>query len=1122
MAAAKVSLKTDISKIREDIIKSLASKFENLGFDINGSIVKKIPMSNQDKLIKDNLASLFDSEKITGNQKEFIKYIQDCARTFMHILICFKTMEKRKLMVNLLNEILPNNIYNEVLPDFKNIHPYAFMDITDKYKDEIEKLEAKDNFKEDTDYYKFIYVLNILSKEMAKEVPLLFKDFEHTIIYPDFESIKEIMFAMNNIDDKQFEEDDFLGWIYQYWVDVKADEIKTAKANESISYKDKVYSLIIKELEEEQTQFGEFYTPRWVIKYIIDNTLKKYWEEHKNVDNIKLLDPACGAGNFLVYAFDVFYDLYKSERPNYSDETIIKNILENNIYGVDIQKEPLQISALNLWLKSKKKAADVKITNMKLFNINILKANSLYRYENDIVNYQISIFDKDIDLTQNNYTAEDIGKYISNQEKVYQRKAKDFFLQKFEVIVMNPPFVDTRKMNLDTSNFLKKSYSDNSRNLFSAFIQRTIELSEKNGYIGFISSNTFMYISSFEKTRKMILNNVSIERLIDLGRGVFEGPTVDAVINLYKHNKIKMNTFEGLNISKVLKNMSKETIDINRIINENSDKLIILEQKKLNMIIGKPFLYDISDEIREIFVKSKTLGTDQNSVVNIKQGMATGNNNKFLKYKWEIPSSLINVKYFPYAKGGGFSKYSNDINDYICWDTNAYEYYNTSSKARKNYLASYFSNCDKSLFRKKAITYSDITNENRFSARILPEGSIFDVKGSCIFCEKINYEYLLGFINSKFVNYILLKLNPTPSFQVGDLQRIPFKYPEKEKEEFVIKMTNEAIDIKRELLGFDYKSDFYHEVELELGFKFCNYNIKNAFIKYLSYKENIENKLYKIQNDIDKCIYNVYEISDDDIEKIEDEFGKSAYDYEKIDNKIKELNKDKFEQLYCIGDPNKESRNQRPMSIIEIAEYKRMNPDDVLKLREEYGIYREKDLKQSVLNWLRAIVKDYIKEQKPKLYLDEDIEKIIRVQIEKKFKNGYELISEAEAILDKNLIGVIRTGVKIGSASVTLAGKGPKDLDEPLLQQRIISGIGANKIVVLWHLQQFLLEFEENKKYVMQNEIRRIKELFESRLSICREKLLIENLKSKDKKQLGKQEKLLIGAIKSLENWKVV
>ena len=214
-----------------------------------------------------------------------------------------------------------------------------------------------------------------------------------------------------------------------------------------------------------------------------------------------------------------------------------------------------------------------------------------------------------------------------------------------------------------------------------------------------------------------------------------------------------------------------------------------------------------------------------------------------------------------------------------------------------------------------------------------------------------------------------------------------------------------------------------------------------------------------------------------------------------------------------------ERRTNKPMTIIEIAEYKKMNPDNVLYLREKYGIYREKDLKEAVLNWLRAIVKDNITGTN-KLYLDEDIEKLIKLKIEEKYPNGHELIDEAEQILEKTILEVIRAGVKITSSSKTLAGEGSKDLDEPLLQQRVIAGKGKDKVVVLWHLQDFLLEFEEDKKYTMQNEIRRIKDFLEQRLLRVKDKLNMAD--KKEKKGLEKAEKLLTDAVGYLEAWNVV
>lgn len=1061
---SRTTLKPVISRLREIIIKDISGKMEKYGFNDSGIIVVNKPLSEYDSMIKNNLVNLFEGKQISGNTKEYIAYIQDSARTFLHILICFKTMEKRGLISNVIERLLKGNIYDIILPDFNNVSPIAFTDLSNMYKDEISKMEEKDDFEEDREYYNFVFMLSVLSKEMSKEVPLLFKDYEHNLVQPDFDGLKEILFNINKIEADEYFEDDFLGWIYQYWVDIKDDELKVAIKDKEVSYANSIYCEILNNLEEEQTQYGEFYTPRWVVKYIVDNTLKPYYEENKKIETIKLLDPACGAGNFLVYAFDVFFDLYKDEHPDWPDNYVINNILEKNIFGVDIQREPLQITALNLWMKAKKKACDVKIKNLNLFNMNILKANSLYRWEKDQEEVvQLSLFQTEMELTEKQYTAEDIGQYISTQAFIAKKEARLFFKNKFDVIVMNPPFVDTRNMDSLTSNFLKKEYPNNARNLFSAFIERSIELVVKKGIIGFISSETFMYIGSFDKTRSMILDEVAIKVILTLGRGVFEGPTVDAAISIYEKSGLKSKPMLCTNIAKALLSLER----YNDVINEAISKSILFEidQSKFKKILSYPFIYDISNNIRSVFARSKYLGVGNNSPAIIKAGMQTGKNKKYLYKKWEIPELARNTEFFPYAKGGGFSKYANDLVDYIDWRSPAWNHYKTSKKARKNYLGSYFSNNDKSLFLREAITYSDITSESRFSARVLPGGCVFDTTGSCIFSSEINYDYLLGFINSKFPNYMLFKLNPSPHFQVSDLQRVPFKSPDRESELQVIEKSKRAKEIKEFLLGFDYKSDFYHEVELAYGFSNGSNTIQASYEVYMSKYSELENELFKLQIEIDQIIYTLYELNEDDIQVIEGIF------------------------------PN--------------------IPPDPSKYTE---------IKMLVLNYMRKLVKDILITRPPKLYVDEEIEVIIKRSIEEEFGklNGYKIVEEIEAILEKVIIDVIRGGVKIGSSTILLAGKGSKDLDEPLLQQKVLSGTGTNKKVVIWHLSHFLLEFEEDKKYVMQNEIRKLSnDIYRPRLQTIKEKLQ-GDVTSSAKKEFEKQEKLLADAVKTLEAWKVI
>ncbi len=1047
---SRATLKPVISKLRDTIIKSIAGKMEKFGFDINGNVIINKPLSEYDSVIRNNLISLFESRRIAGNKKEYIAYVQDSARTFLHILICFKTMEKRGLISKVLEGLLDSRVYDQILPDFNSISPIAFTDLAQRYNEAIIAMEKKDNEEEDIEYYQFLFMLSELSKEMAREVPLLFKDYEHNLVHPDFSGVKEILFLINKIDNEEYFEDDFLGWIYQYWVDIKEDELREAKENKEVSYADNIFYEILSNLEEEQTQFGEYYTPRWVVKYIIDNTLRPYFKENRSIKTIKLLDPACGAGNFLVYAFDVFYELYKIEHPEWSDSTIINFILEKNIFGVDIQREPLQITALNLWFKAKTKALDVKIKNLNLFNMNILKANSLYRWENDEEEFvQISFFDIEIDFTEKQYKSEDIGKYISAQKRIAKRDARLFFKNRFNIIVMNPPYSGLRKLDEDTAKFLKDYYPRNYHNLFEAFVERATELICKRGYIGFISSDSFLTLESHTNLRTMILDKTYIHMIVNLGAGVFEGPAVKSAILIFSDEKNYKKLSWAMN---ALKWKNSQYID-KYLDSEIKYSFLQSEFKKIALY---PFLYDVSNNLIQKLITIKPFG----DYVEIKQGMITGDNARFLKLKWEIPNDQLNQNWYKYAKGGGYSKFANNIFDYIYWANDGKE---IKAFAKKKYGSETRTIKNQSYFFREGITYSDITSENVFSGRYLPPDCIFDVKGSCIFSDTINNLYLLGFINSKFVNYILKKFNPSPSFQVCDMLRVPYKVPDRESEQLIINITGKAKEIKEFLLGFNYLSDFYHEVELVYGFNNGARTVNEGYEIFTNKYYELEDELNNIQQEIDQVVYKIYEVGEQDIKTIEEEFP------------------------HIAQKPNKDY-----------------------------------DIKKVVLNYIRAVAKDVLIAGSPKLYLDTELETLIKLQIEKAFENGYGIVEEIEAILEKPIIDIIRSGAKIGSSNITLAGKGSKDLEEPLLQQKVLAGSGANKQVIIWHLTHFLLEFEEDKKYVMQNEIRRLgNDIFKPRLQVVKSKLQ-NSTSSSERKELEKQEKILTDCVKAIESWKVI
>ena len=178
---SKQKLKINVSKIREILIKSIAGKLEKYGFDYEGLCKIDKPLNENDRLIKANLICVFSEEKIAGDKNAFVSYIQESARTFFHVLLCFIVMERTKVIKDVLSEIFGNKLYSEIIPDFKSVHPLAYQDFVLMYEQEISNIEQRDNNESDSDYYSILYLIKKLSLEMSKEVPILFSDFEYNL-----------------------------------------------------------------------------------------------------------------------------------------------------------------------------------------------------------------------------------------------------------------------------------------------------------------------------------------------------------------------------------------------------------------------------------------------------------------------------------------------------------------------------------------------------------------------------------------------------------------------------------------------------------------------------------------------------------------------------------------------------------------------------------------------------------------------------------------------------------------------------------------------------------------------------------------------------------------------------
>lgn len=1034
---SRATLKPIMSKLREAIIKGVAGKMEKYGFDENGLLAVEKPLSQYGETIRENIRVLFEARGINTPDR-YVEYIHNTSRTFLHILVCFKLMEKRGIMSSLLSSVLDMDIYNEIIPDFVSVNPLAFDEFELKYSGEIDKLAQRDNEEESGEYYQFLYLMEVLTREMAQEVPLLFKDYEHNLIQPDFDNMCVILQTVSAIADEEYGEDDFLGWVYQYWVDTDAGELEAAEEGRGIAYANQIYYDVLLQLDQEQTEYGEFYTPGWVVKRIVDNTLKYYRDvNHRPVEDIKLLDPACGAGNFLVYAFGAFLKIYEEEHPDWTEKDKILSVLNNNIYGADIQREPLQITALNLWMKAKTWGVEKKISGLNIFHVNVLMADSLYPWEEEEEFHQFSMFDTPESLLERKYTSEDIGRLLSIESAENHNNAVRFFKNQFDAIVMNPPFVDARKMSGETLELLKTYYADNARNTFGAFIEKALILLKKNGILGFISSDTFFTLSSFSSIRNIILSRQFIEADL-LGNAVFDGPTVTSAMLFIRNRSLKNNE-----------------VMIRKYKDGAIERGYSLWQNQLYKVKGAPLLFDLSDDIRNALSRT-SLGDIEE--FEVRKGIVTGNNARFLRYKWEIPKNMIGTEFIKYNLK--HEEYITESNYVLDWRKKQQKEILKSSSARCAYMIDHFKGrAEDSSFRPGVV----FALNGNFKCGILNRDSLFDGNTPAVLMGDTKYQYyMLALLSSKFAIYLLRKLNSSVSTQPGDVRKIPFIYPDQEQLSVINQLVGRLLDKKSGLLSWKPTSDLFECSEIEYGFRRGAESLQQAYDQYAkSYKELVET-INVIRKNIDMEIYKIYHILKDDIDVIERELRD-------IDTRI----------------------DSKPVSYEEAAVYYLRN---IFRKSSgaEHKLYTCGELNTQICKCLES-------------------------------QGGYGLVSEVENVLGVSLMEFLSAGARIQNKKVFLFGGGRDDIHEPYIQKKKIGGSGKKQEYVIWHISQFLIEFQEDKRYAMQNEIRRLtNEVYLPKLQRAKEKLQAEDAPAAEQKKLLREAALYEECVRTLENWKIV
>ncbi|MBC3804625.1 BREX-1 system adenine-specific DNA-methyltransferase PglX [Acetobacterium fimetarium] len=672
-------------------------------------------------------------------------------------------------------------------------------------------------------------------------LPELFEktnDYTELLMNVSFTDQDGVVFHLvNDIDEDDFNVEkegqvEIIGWLYQYY---------------NTEPKDEVFALLkknVKITKERIPAATQLFTPDWIVRYMVENSLGRLWleghpndslkadwkyyldeaeqepevqkqldvirEEYKNIrpEEIKIIDPCMGSGHILVYAFDVLMAIYESM--GYSQRDAAKSILENNLFGLDIDTRAYQLAYFALMMKARqynrrilngknrpkvyafaesnglnrthlyaldtgfdKEEREVAVAQIEKLLQTFVDANeygSILKMED--LNWELLRSYADSSITRGQINIDSIGVEATIERFKGLIELGQVLAQKYEVVVTNPPYMGSSGMGTKLSDFVKKQYPDSKADLFAVCIEKGNEMLKPNGYNCMVTMQSWMFLPSFEKMRAKLLTTKTITNLMHMENMVM-GIAFGTAVAVFREHHIK--NFKGTyNLIKLADVKEDQPVEFPVIGNRFAQ----VSTENFSKIPGMPIAYWASKTLIEDFI----VGDRMDSIVKPKQGLATADNDRFLRQWFEVNINKISFvcetldasktahrKWFPYNKGGVRRQWYGNYDYVVNWENDGKEIRNF--KDNKGKVRSRPQNTD--FYFRESITWSLITSGG-FSIRYRKIGSIHDVAGMSAFSE--DHElilYILGLLSTKIANYVFKMLNPTINLQIGDFNNFP-------------------------------------------------------------------------------------------------------------------------------------------------------------------------------------------------------------------------------------------------------------------------------------------------------------------------------------------------------------
>lgn len=759
-------------------------------------------------------------------------------------------------------------------------------------------------FEADSDYMELLFGISYTNKD----------DVIYMLVNPET-GIPEEDFNVSTLDEEgnPTGQVEIIGWLYQYYnTELKDDTFAKLKKN-------------IKITKERIPAATQLFTPDWIVRYMVENSVGRIWIEHlraldpdtdekataerfgwkyylpeaeqEEAVNVKLveirttykdlkptditcIDPCMGSGHILIAMFDVLMDIYESA--GYDKREAAFEIVEHNIHGLDIDQRAYQLAYFAVMMKGRGynrrflrgregkpepkvyaivESNDINRNHLQFFgthlsemerNLAVMQIGGLLdifiaaREYGSILNVDVCDWDvlerfaDDLDA-DGQISFESVGSEETQESlRKLVRVARNLG-QKYDAVVTNPPYMGASNMNATLSKFVKDNYADYKSDFFSAFIVKCSAMTKQEGYLGFLTPYVWMFIQSYEKLRQYLFTQATIETLIQFEYSAFEEATVPICTFVFKNSYVdkkgcylRLTEFRGG--MEVQRQKALEAIN-------NHECGFYYEQnaKQYSKIPGSPVAYWVNRNLFYDYDISNPLGI----LFPVKKGMTTSDNNRFLRFWYEVEQKQISIKWFRTHKGGEFRRWYGNDENIVNWENNGTEL--------RAFPGSVIRNED--YYFKRCITWNDISS-SKTGFRYVKGNSISNASGPSVYCNTNRLLYILGLCNSKVVEYIFAITCPTIHFEVGRVAELPIII---EKEGDVQEFVKDNLELsKTDWDSFETSWDFQrHPLVRKVS------TIAEAFSQWQAECDNRFDQLKANEEELNRIFIDIYGLQDE-------------------------------------------------------------------------------------------------------------------------------------------------------------------------------------------------------------------------------------------------------------------